>query len=142
MNTGDTIKIRFLADQLTAKVLEAEKYRDAWILHYQFADGRKAYCTVFPEIATLPPATIFSQELYDAQGWLEWEDHIWPIPMKRRSGVPPGADHRAIARKRIDLVLQLQQWTTQGVDRVIEIVPNTEWEHAQWKKLEQNRNGT
>jgi len=139
LNVGDIVTIRVWADELTAKILEVEKYKGAYILRYRFVNGREAYCTVFPELDSLPPSNFYTQEMYGLVGWLEWQGHLWPVPIKRGERVLEGIDQRLVMMRRIDLILSfVEGWEKAGGARV-EIMPNNEWEYEQWKKLGRNK---
>ncbi len=140
MNVGDIVTISVLGAELTATVLEVEKYKGAYILRYRFTDGREAYCTVFPELDSLPPATFFTQEMYGLVGWLEWDGHLWPVPIKRGERVLDGVDQRVVMMRRIDLILGfVKTWEENAGGTAVEIMPNNEWEYEQWKKLGRNK---
>jgi len=140
LNVGDIVKIRVWADELTATILEAEKYKGAYILRYRFVDGREAYCTVFPELDSLPPSSFFTQEMYGLVGWLEWQGHLWPVPIKRGERVLKGIDQRLVMMRRIDLILSfVEAWDKGAGGAVVEVMPDNEWEYEQWKKLGRNK---
>lgn len=140
MRAGDSITIRFLSSYANAHLLEVEKYRGAYLLHYQFVPSKNtAYGVVFPDIPQLPPATWFSQELYSGVAWLEWEKRLFPMPMgggPRR--IVSGVDPRKTMRRRIDLIIDLHEAWSEGTPILWDIRPQNEWEYAQWKKLPQN----
>jgi len=139
LNVGDIVTIRVWADELTAKILEVEKYKGAYILRYRFVDGREAYCTVFPELDSLPPSSFFTQEMYGLVGWLEWDGHLWPVPIKRGERVLEGVDYRLVMQRRIDLILNfVEEWEKAG-GTAVEIMPDNDWEYEQLKKLGRNK---
>jgi len=139
MEPGDVIYLTVGADRYTARILEAERYRQAWILYYRFVPShRTAFCCVFPQLPQLPGASWFTHELYYLWGSLEWKGHLWPMPVHKPRRLLPNSDIRQIMRRRIDHILALPG--LQGrVPEPVAIVPATEWEYRQWRKLEQNR---
>jgi len=141
LNVGDIVTIRVWAAELTAKILEVEKYKGAYILRYRFVDGREAYCTVFPELDSLPPSSFFTQEMYGLVGWLEWDGHLWPVPIKRGERVLEGIDQRVVMMRRIDLILSfVEEWEKAG-GTAVAIMPGNDWEYEQLKKLGRNKGG-
>ena len=139
MNVGDIVTISLMGAKLRATVLEVEKYRGAYILRYRFTNGKEAYCTVFPELDSLPPSSFFTQEMYGLVGWLEWDGHLWPVPIKRGERVLEGVDYRLVMQRRIDLILSFVEGWEKGGGAMVEIMPNNEWEYEQWKKLGRNK---
>ena len=143
MRVGDKVKIRVLAEEWNAKVLEVEKYSNAYILRYEFVPSRKqAMCTVFPEIPMMPPLGFYTSELYELMGYLEWEGRLFPMPIRDpRKGAKtmlPAQDQRLVMRRRVDLINAYYRWWSQGDKYLHDIVPDSEWEYAQWRKLAQN----
>lgn len=145
MNPGDQITLSIGASYWKARILESEKYRGAYILSYRFHHNQmKATGVCFPDYPQLPPGTWFNQELYLLVGWVEYEGRIFPMPFKlseRGTRSLEGVDPRLVMYRRIDLILNLEKEASGGVPVPIEVMPNTDWEHRQWKKLTQNSGG-
>jgi len=141
MNVGDTIKIRLLAAEVRATILEVEKYKGAYILRYRFEDGKEACCTVFPELQSLPPSSFFTESMYAIQGWLEWGEHIWPVPIKKGERLLVGVDQQAMMRRRVDLILGFAKRWEDGGGGHVQVMPGNDWEYEKWKKLGENRGG-
>lgn len=90
----------------------------------------------------LPPGSFFTEQLYLTCAWLTWKDKLFPCPMKMPGRVMDGVDMRLVMQRRIDLILERYKLWCEGryvgPDPKIEIMPGTDWEWREWRKLAQN----
>jgi len=131
MQVGDRITVTYLAEKVHGIILQVEKYRSAYILVYSAIPLMKtAIITVFPELPEMP-SMVLVPELYSTTAWLEWEDHIWPVPVGIRGGSRAiEGDPLAHAKAKIDHIYTLREFVAGG----LKIIPGTDYEYVQWKK--------
>lgn len=135
ISTGDTITVRLLASQATGTVIEAEKYRDAYIVRYRTAKGAEAIVCPFPDLPELP-ALVVDPDLYICQAWVEFGEHIWPAPVaqprqadtlqtREIEGDPVG-----FAKRKIDHIMSIKRF----INGDLRVYPNNEEERKLFNK--------
>lgn len=135
MKVGDQIIIRFLASKHKARLTYVEKYQSAYIISYRFQSGQTAIATVFPDLTYLPGYSVDSEMYQPPCAFIEWEDHIWPVPIGVRptgSRLIKDEDALLYAKRRVDWMLMFLQEFMPNAQ--MEINPGSDEEHALWKK--------
>jgi hypothetical protein len=136
VKSGDLIKVTHLATRVTGTIIEVETHRKAYIVLYKaIPSGTQAMLVCFPEYQYLPLTPSPDLSMYASTAYVEWENHIWPVPI----GIPNAkgsrvihGDPRTLARKRIDHVLWLIDQS--HMTGSIILFPRTEEEQRVWSK--------
>lgn len=117
-------------------VLEVERYRGAYIVRWrsQKSGGEAVFCC-FPQFQYLPPLMgVEDPRYYASAAYVEWGEHIWPVPVGKPS---PGThriegDPRAHVRAKVDHILWLAEHAHMTAD--ITGTPRNEEEESIWRK--------
>ena len=52
-----------------------------FIVGHRIPSNNKAWLTIFPDYMYPPAASPFSRSLHMGSAYVQWKEHIWPVPV-------------------------------------------------------------
>lgn len=139
MKQGDQAVLTYLAERFPVMLDQVESYNKAFIIAYTFVKSRSGAITcVFPDYPYLPPVTTNPTFYSPPPCWIEWENHLWVVPMGVRQSKAGIRTHLIVgdpvvhAKHKIDYIHWLVNWY--GMTEDMLIVPGTDKERRLHKK--------